>query len=956
MQVPTLGASLHTRTTGAPQVAPRRRRASVLVFGSLCALAVSPSTAAQGPFEAWRAFSVGDAAGSASAPTLEPAAGLHPSAAALGDLNGDGRPDLAVVSWFQAPTLSVSLATDKGLAAPVHYASPAAQAVLMADVDGDGDLDLVVSEFGNNGEVTTLAVHRNQGDGTLAAPTRTVVGQGLRGLAAGDFDRDGDIDIAVARHGGNVAVGTTVSVLLNSGTGTFPSRVTVPAADPTASPFAIRPWRIAAGDMDADGDLDLVVACGVQRLSVLRNDTPAPGGALQFAPAVTHSIPGAIPDVDSGVALLDLDGDGDLDVAYSSASTRMNPPGATSPGAVALFSNDGLGGLGPALLAPTTSFSVGHAALTAADFDADGYDDLAVITASGFATLKNRAAPFVSTASLGPGTWRACGEAPCSVLAGDSDLDGALDLWTVDAGSATASIHRNEGQMTFPPAPTFDHGNIGQRDLALGDLDGDGDLDVALVGGLSGFGGVLRVSRNAGDGTFSAPTNYSTPRAGRRVQLVDLDVDGDLDLAWIDDPDGPPYDLETRLNDGTGSFGPQQSWTLSTCGSWDLTLVDVDSDGDPDAVVAEALNCFGSVQNSLYVAENVGGGAFAAPVLLADGAWGVAGGDLDGDGDVDLVTATTFGVDVRMGVSGGGFAPPTTITLPEGQRRVRLADLDGDGALDVVTQQQRSTESAAVWILMGDGAGGFASPQRHRAAYSRDFNGTNSMDIADVDGDGDLDVVVANGASSDISLLRNDGLGGFTPHERFGAAGSVLDVDLGDVTGDGVPDAVVLGTIANEGSRYGFSVLAGAANGAIGASECGPAALNASGRRGVISATGFPTLLANNIVLRAEGLTQLAFGYFIASRDAGLVVMPGGSAGTLCLGGSIGRVVGGAIANTGAAGSMAANVDALSMPSPTGSVAVAPGETWRFQCWFRDASPAGSATSNFTDAIAIRFE
>ena len=160
---------------------------------------------------------------------------------------------------------------------------------------------------------------------------------------------------------------------------------------------------------------------------------------------------------------------------------------------------------------------------------------------------------------------------------------------------------------------------------------------------------------------------------------------------------------------------------------------------------------------------------------------------------------------------------------------------------------------------------------------------------------------------------------------------------------------------------FGGGILAqlgggNAANGAIGASECGPAALNASGRRGVISATGFPTLLANNIVLRAEGLTQLAFGYFIASRDAGLVVMPGGSAGTLCLGGSIGRVVGGAIANTGAAGSMAANVDALSMPSPTGSVAVAPGETWRFQCWFRDSSPAGSATSNFTDAIAIRFE
>jgi hypothetical protein len=104
--------------------------------------------------------------------------------------------------------------------------------------------------------------------------------------------------------------------------------------------------------------------------------------------------------------------------------------------------------------------------------------------------------------------------------------------------------------------------------------------------------------------------------------------------------------------------------------------------------------------------------------------------------------------------------------------------------------------------------------------------------------------------------------------------------------------------------------------------------------------------------LHADGLALQAFSYFLASQTQGFVLNPGGSRGNLCLGGSIARNVGGVIMNSGASGSVTVDAPLGAMPQPTGPVMALPGETWNFQCWFRD-SVGGAATSNFSDGLSL---
>ena len=105
----------------------------------------------------------------------------------------------------------------------------------------------------------------------------------------------------------------------------------------------------------------------------------------------------------------------------------------------------------------------------------------------------------------------------------------------------------------------------------------------------------------------------------------------------------------------------------------------------------------------------------------------------------------------------------------------------------------------------------------------------------------------------------------------------------------------------------------------------------------------------------AESLPLLAFGFFVTSQTQGFVMNPAGSAGNLCVAGSIGRYVGpGQIQSSGTSGSISLALDLMNVPQPTGFVAVQPGEEWNFQLWHRDQGPAGPS-SNLTNGISIVF-
>lgn len=214
---------------------------------------------------------------------------------------------------------------------------------------------------------------------------------------------------------------------------------------------------------------------------------------------------------------------------------------------------------------------------------------------------------------------------------------------------------------------------------------------------------------------------------------------------------------------------------------------------------------------------------------------------------------------------------------------------------------------------------------------------------------GDLDVGAITGNLYIVSSTEAS-IGEFTP-------GGVLLRELtlpsgvSGLAAISVDDATGSAWVASSGGNVWH--LGGVVR--IGTSYCSPVAPNSTGVPGRIGAYGTPFRADNAVTLLASSLPSNSFGYFLTSRDAGFVMNPAGSAGNICLGGAIGRYVGPAqVQNSGTARIFQLEIDLGQHPQPTGFVDVVAGETWRFQCWYRD-SVGGQATSNFTDGLELAF-
>jgi large repetitive protein len=339
----------------------------------------------------------------------------------------------------------------------------------------------------------------------------------------------------------------------------------------------------------------------------------------QFTAATAASTGAMVPDPanpsfaagDLGVALADLDSDGDLDALFISNGNYDTT-----------WLNDGTGAL--TLHASFGNVSASKIGVALGDLDGDGDLD-AVITArfeDETVWLNDGAANF-SLHTTFEANWTT------RVALGDLDGDGDLDavMGHEDAGGTT---WLNDGSATFtahPTTPAF--GSGGPHDIVLGDIDGDGDLDAVMPG----YNGAERVWRNDGMGSFSAGPSFGSGDNTWTLGLGDLDGDGDLDALTANMIDQAE---RVWLNDGTGTFSAHPTIPLFGAGNSRAVLLgDLDGDGDPDAIIPDALG------GAEPVWMNDGTGGFSAhpsvPALAAGDSWGGALGDLDGDGDLDAV-------------------------------------------------------------------------------------------------------------------------------------------------------------------------------------------------------------------------------------------------------------------------------------------------------------------------------
>ncbi|MBN1898403.1 MAG: T9SS type A sorting domain-containing protein [Spirochaetes bacterium] len=390
----------------------------------------------------------------------------------------------------------------------VHYCS-----ISCGDYDNDGNLDLVIA--GDDGAGYRLRLYKNLGNGafnTNEIPVEPGWGVRICSIAGGDYDNDGDLDLAVAGEDGS---GYRLRIYKNFGNGTFDGNEVYPEPN-----WGVRYCSLAWGDFDNDGDLDLAIAGDDGSTNVFR--VYRNNGNGTFDTNEIQPEPGWGVGNFSALAWGDYDNDGDLDIAIAGddgTDYRFR-----------VYKNNGNGTFDTNEIEPQPGWGIDECDLAWGDYDNDGDLDIAIAGYSGWVRLR------VYT-NLGNGTFGGYTEpdpgwgATLSCLAwGDYDNDGNIDLaisGTDGGAGGKFRIYRNNGNGTFDPSEIQPEPGWGVRlgSIVWGDYDNDGDLDVAIAG-----------YDNAGIRRFRVYTNLENttnhpPPSPQGMQS--LKVDGKWRFQWF---------------------------------------------------------------------------------------------------------------------------------------------------------------------------------------------------------------------------------------------------------------------------------------------------------------------------------------------------------------------------------------------------------------------------------------
>ena len=574
-----------------------------------------------------------------------------------GDVNGDGKPDLLVAnncvdSNCANGSVGVLLGTGQGFQPVVTYGSGGygAASVAIADVNGDRNVDLLVANaiclplgVCTSGSVGVLL---GNGNGTFqTAVAYDSGGFSADSVAAVDVNGDGKVDLLVANtcvnDGAFQCTTGSVGVLFGNQDGSFQAAVSYGSSGNGA-------FSAKVADVNRDGKPDLVVAndcgdgggysCSAGSLAILLNR-----GDGSFLAAVNYSSGGYEAQ---SLASADVNKDGEPDLVIANQSDASN-----SEGSIGVLLNNGDG----SLQAPAKYNSGGFQADSVAvlDVNRDHKPDLIVANRCGNSSACNNGNVGVLLGN-GDGTFQTLASYalqgfPNSVAVADVNGDGKPDLLT--ASSNTVEVLLGNGDGTFQ-SPLENTTGLNSQSIAVGDVNGDGkpDLVVANEGDGTPNSGSVSVLPGNGDGTFQPANTYSSGAIYTdAIAVGDMNGDGKLDLVVASQySNGPPYNgvIGILLGNGDGSFQPPKNASTPTPleGVRQLALADFDGDGKLDVAVGAG---------NLLLLGN-GDGTFRAPIVLGAGGPGITTGDFNCDGKPDIAVG---GVTVLLSV---GASPTTT--------------------------------------------------------------------------------------------------------------------------------------------------------------------------------------------------------------------------------------------------------------------------------------------------------
>ncbi len=687
------------------------------------------------------------------------------TAQTVADFNGDGIPDVATCNGYSPGTANILIGNGDGTfrEALSYDAGEGPEDIAAADFDGDGNLDIVVADHGNNFDDplyggTVVSLQYGNGDGTFRDGTEFKAGPFPNSVAVGDFNNDGHPDIAVANDKEGLG---SVSVLINRGDGTFPA--------PVAYTTPLDAKVVAAGDFNRDGNIDLAVgASSHYAVSVLLGNgdgtfqpyqdfaTSDPADELVVADFNNDSKP----DLATGAfyaqarfSVLLGNGDGTFQAPIDT-TTFLSPmdlaagdvDGDNTADMMVVMGDTIIGvfkGNGDGTFQTPAHYGAGYSVATG-DFDRNGTIDLVSASELGSGTADFGMAVVKG---FGNGTFQARTELPgssTSETTGDVNGDGEPDIVATDVG---VSVLLNAGDGNFPTRISYRTGNNPQG-VILGDVSGDGNVDIVVA---NFDDNSISVLLGNGDGTFQSHRDFPTATSPKAILLSDFNHDGNLDVATATQTN--PGTVSILLGAGDGTFPTHQELSARILPQ-SIVQSDLNRDGNSDLIVSYTFSGLDFTGASVFLGN--GDGTFQPrvdyPLAIMDYHW-VDAHDINSDGKPDLVVSNSaYGtISVFLGNGDGTFQP--YVDYPTGgSGPCLIADFNGDGYPDVVTGHgDIFVDFGRISLLLGNGDGTFQP-------YLLFLGGPpTSMSAADLNDDGAPDLVVSHLYGPSISILFNLG-------------------------------------------------------------------------------------------------------------------------------------------------------------------------------------------------------